>query len=179
MTSEWNLLAKSKKSEKYTLSELNKARNSVKNFGTIRPESQVTKEDLQKLGFGSELAKLKSIHREKILEDLSCVLNDKVRDFERKEQENQWKESMLQKLNAELANKIEQLQKANLHLEEEKKRSDDLNKQLQEVLLKLQKSEEQLKVERDWLAQQVEAKSKEVLDTIREMMEAENKKQNK
>lgn len=173
------MLSKSKKSEKYTLSELNKARSNMSNFGTVRPEHHVTEADLQKISLGDELGKLKSIQREKLLEDLSYLLNDKIREFERREREEKWRESMLQKLNAELNEKMTQLEKTNRQLAEEKARSDDLNKQLQEVLLKLGSSEEQLRLERDWLAQQVEAKSKEVLDTIRQMMEEENKKKPK
>lgn len=156
-------------------SELNKARKSLDNFGTINPESHITKEDLQKLGLGDEIRKLKSIQREKLLEDLSSLLNDKIRDFEKHEQELVWKDTMLQKLNVELNEKIFQLERANKQLAEEKARSDELNRQLQETLLKLHNSEEQLKLERDWLAQQVETKSKEVLETIREMIkDAEN-----
>lgn len=173
------MLAKSKKSEKYTLSELNKARKNVNSLGTLHPEHCITKEDLQKISFADEIGKIKSIKREKILEELSYLLNDKVREFERKEQEDKWKESMLQKLNSELNEKIIDLETANKQIAAEKSRSDELNKQLQEALLKLRSSEEQLRLERDWLAQQVEAKSKEVLDTIRQMMESENKKQSK
>jgi len=169
------LLSEPKKSEKYVASELNKARDNLDSFGTINHATHVTKEDLQKLSFADEIGKLKSIQREKLLEDLSYLLNDKIRELERKEQEEKWRESVLQKLNAELNDKIKQLEHANEQLTTEKTRSDDLNKQLQEALLKLTNSEEQLKLERDWLVQQVETKSKEVLETIREMMESENK----
>ena len=164
------LLTHTKKSEKFTVSNLNKARKSLDSFGTISPENHITKDDLQKFGVAEEIRKLKSIQREKLLEDLSSLLNDKIRDFEKHEQEAKWKESMLQKLNAELDDKVAQLEKANKQLAEEKARSDELNKQLQEALLKLRHSEEQLTLERDWLAQQVEGKSKEVLETIREMI---------
>jgi len=165
-----SLLTGSKKSEKFAVTELNKARKNLDNFGTIHPESHITKADLQKLGVADEIRKLKSIQRERLLEDLSSLLNDKIRDFEQHEQEARWKESMLQKLNAELDDKVAQLEKSNKQLAEEKARSDELNKQLQEALLKLRSSEEQLRLERDWLAQQVEMKSKEVLETIREMI---------
>jgi hypothetical protein len=164
------LLTESKKSEKFAVTDLHKARKSLDNFGTIHPENHITKADLQKLGVADEIRKLKSIQREKLLEDLSSLLNDKIRDFEQHEQEAKWKESMLQKLNTELDDKVVQLEKANKQLAEEKARSDELNKQLQEALLKLRSSEEQLRLERDWLAQQVEMKSKEVLETIREMI---------
>ena len=76
---------------------------------------------------------------------------------------------------SELNSKIVDLEKANKAIVDEKSRSDDLNKKLQETLLKLQSSEEQLRLERDWLAQQVEQRSKEVLDTIRQMMQDEAK----
>src|SRR5574342_581118 len=119
---------------------------------------------------------MKSIQREKMLEDLSYLLNDKIREFEKIEQEEKWKESVLQNLNAELNTKVIQLEQANKTISEEKARSDDLNKRLQETLLRLQSSEEQLRLERDWLMQQVEQKSKEVIDTIREMIkESETK----
>lgn len=173
------MLAKSKKPEKYMISELNKARKNMNSFGTLHPEHYITKEDLQKISFADEIGKIKSVKREKLLEELSYLLNDKVREFERKEQEDKWKESMLQKLNAELNEKVSQLETANRQIAAEKSRSDELNKQLQTALLKLQSSEEQLRLERDWLAQQVEARSKEVLDTIRQMIESENKQQNK
>jgi hypothetical protein len=172
------LLSESKKSEKYAPTQLNKARKSIENFGVISSENHITKADLQKLGFADEIRKLKSIQREKLLEDLSNLLNEKIREFEKHEQELKWKDSMLQKLNGELNEKIVQLEKAYTQLAEEKARSDALNKQLQETLLKLHASEEQLKLERDWLAQQVETKSKEVLDTIREMIK-EAESQNK
>lgn len=172
-------LLKSKKSEKYTISELNKARDSLHNHGTLHPDCQITKEDLQKISLGDQISRIKSINREKLLEDLSCLLNDKVREFERNEQEDKWKELMLQKLNGELNDKIAQLESANKQLADEKSRSDGLNKQLQEALLNLRASEEQLRLERDWLAQQVEIKSKEVLDTIREMIQSESKPQTK
>ncbi|MGQ0771670.1 MAG: hypothetical protein ACT4NT_02715 [Nitrososphaerota archaeon] len=164
------MLTHTKKSEKFTVSNLNKARKSLDSFGTLSPESHITKDDLQKFGVAEDIRKLKTIQREKLLEDLSSLLNDKVRDFEKHEQEAKWKESMLQKLNTELDDKVAQLEKANKQLVEEKARSDELNKQLQEALLKLRHSEEQLTLERDWLAQQVETKSKEVLETIREMI---------
>ncbi|MBI5697379.1 MAG: hypothetical protein HZC29_02555 [Thaumarchaeota archaeon] len=90
--------------------------------------------------------------------------------------EEKWKESVLHNLNTELNTKVIQLEQANKTISEEKARSDDLNKRLQETLLKLQSSEEQLRLERDWLVQQVEQKSKEVIETIREMIkESESK----
>lgn len=141
----------------------------------INPENQVTKEDLQKLSFAGDISKLKSIKREKMLEDLSCLLNGKIRDLERQEQEEKWKETMLQELNLALNEKITQLEQANTQLAEEKKRSDDLNSQLQGALQKLRHSEEQLTLERDWLVEQVEIKSLEVIETIRQMIKTEGK----
>lgn len=161
------MLSEHKKSDKVAL---DKARKSVKDFGVIHPESHVTKQDLERLGFADDIRKMKSIQRERMLEDLSYLLNDKIREFEKIEQEEKWKESVLQNLNSELNSKILQLEQANKTISEEKARSDDLNKRLQETLLKLQSSEEQLKLERDWLMQQVEQKSKEVIDTIHEMI---------
>jgi DNA-binding protein H-NS len=73
----------------------------------------------------------------------------------------------------ELNAKVIELEQANKTITAEKARSDELNKKLQETMLKLQSSEEQLRLERDWLAQQVEQKSKEVLETIREMIKNE------
>lgn len=167
------MLSEHKKSDRL---ELDKARKSVKDFGVIHPENHVTKQDLERLGFADDIRKMKSIQREKMLEDLSYLLNDKIREFEKIEQEEKWKESVLQNLNAELNTKVIQLEQANKTISEEKARSDDLNKRLQETLLKLQSSEEQLRLERDWLVQQVEQKSKEVIETIREMIkESETK----
>jgi len=165
------LLSAHKKSDKNM--HLDEARKSIENFGVIHPENHVTKQDIEKLGFADDIRKLKSIHREKMLEDLSCLLNDKIREFEKIEQEDKWKESVLQRLNAELNSKVAQLENANKTIAQEKARSDELNKKLQETLLKLQNSEEQLRLERDWLAQQVEQKSKEVLETIHEMIKNE------
>ena len=165
------LLSAQKKTDKKI--QLDEARKSVNSFGLIHPENHITKQDIEKLGFADEMRKLKSIHKERMLEDLSCLLNDKIREFEKIEQEDKWKESMLQNLNTELHSKVMQLEQANKTIADEKARSDELNKKLQETLLKLQSSEEQLRLERDWLAQQVEQKSKEVLETIREMIKNE------
>jgi two-component system sensor histidine kinase HydH len=153
--------------------QLDEARKSMDDFGVIHPENHITKQDIEKLGFADDIRKLKSIHREKMLEDLSCLLNDKIREFEKIEQEDKWKESVLQRLNVELNAKVIELEQANKTITAEKARSDELNKKLQETMLKLQSSEEQLRLERDWLAQQVEQKSKEVLETIREMIKNE------
>ncbi len=166
--------SESKKSNN-VFSQVNKAKQNLNNFGMINPENQVTKEDLQKLSFAGDIGKLKSIKKEKMLEDLSCLLNGKIRDLERQEQEEKWKETMLQELNLALNEKITQLEQANAQLAEEKKRSDDLNGQLQETLQKLRHSEEQLTLERDWLVEQVEIKSLEVIETIRQMIKTEGK----
>lgn len=165
------LRSEQKKSENVS-GQIHKARKNLDSFGTIDPENHITTQDLQKLCFAEDIGKLKSIQRERLLEDLSTLLNSKIRDFEIHEQEEKWKESVLQKLNSELNEKVLQLEKTNKQLADEKAHSDTLNKKLQEALLKLQSSEEQLKIERDWLAQQVEIKSKEVLDTISEMIKA-------
>ena len=165
--------SESKKSN--VISQVNKAKQNLNNFGMINPENHVTKEDLQKLSFAGDISKLKSIKREKMLEDLSCLLNGKIRDLERQEQEEKWKETMLHELNVALNEKITQLEQANAQLAEEKKRSDDLNGQLQETLQKLRHSEEQLTLERDWLVEQVEIKSLEVIETIRQMIKTEGK----
>lgn len=166
----------SKKSSNYVVSQVNKAKQNLNNFGMINPENQVTKEDIQKLSFAGDISKLKSIKREKMLEDLSCLLNGKIRELERQEQEEKWKETMLHELNITLNEKIALLEQANIQLADEKKRSDALNIQLQETLQKLRHSEEQLTMERDWLVEQVEIKSLEVIETIRQMIKTEDKK---
>lgn len=166
--------SESKKSNN-VLTQVNKAKQNLHNFGMINPENQVTKEDLQKLSFTGDISKLKSIKKEKMLEDLSCLLNGKIRELERQEQEEKWKETVLQELNLALNEKIAQLEQANIKLAEEKKHSDDLNGQLQDALQKLRHSEEQLTLERDWLVEQVEIKSLEVIETIRQMINTEGK----
>lgn len=166
--------SESKKSDN-VVSQINKAKQNLNNFGMINPENQVTKEDLKKLSFAGDISKLKSIKREKMLEDLSYLLNEKVRYLERQEQEEKWKETMLQELNLALNEKIIQLEQANVRLAEEKKHSDILNGQLQETLQKLRHSEEQLTLERDWLVEQVEIKSLEVIETIRQMIKTDGK----
>ena len=155
--------------------QVSKAKKNMNSFGMINPENQVTAEDLQKLSFAGEIGKLKSTQREKMLEDLSWLLNEKVRELERQEQEEKWKETMLQELNVALNEKIIQLEHANTQLAEEKKHSDALNTQLQDAMQKLRRSEEQLVLERDWLAEQVEVKSLEVIETIRQMIVTEGK----
>lgn len=169
----------SKKSHNYAVSQVNKAKQNLNNFGVINPENQVTKADIQKLSFAGDMSKLKSIKRERMLEDLSSLLNGKIRELEKQEQEEKWKETMLQELNLTLNEKIAQLEQANIRLAEEKKHSDALNLQLQETLQKLRHSEEQLTLERDWLVEQVEIKSLEVIETIRQMIKTEDKKPSK
>ena len=112
---------------------------------TLEP---VTKEDLEKLNFTDDLEKIKAIQRERVLEDLSNLLNEKIKELE----------------------------VANAKLVEEKKNSDDLNQSLKAALKKLSDAEIQLKIERDWLADQVEKKSVEVLKTIDQLIKAENAK---
>ncbi|MEM3172114.1 MAG: hypothetical protein QXE82_01090, partial [Candidatus Nitrosotenuis sp.] len=109
------MLSQSKKS---VVTDLTKARRNLDSFGTINSENHITKADLLKLGVGDEIRKLKAIQREKLLEDLSSLLNDKIRDFEKHEQEQKWKESVLLRLNTELDEKIAQLEQANKQLAE-------------------------------------------------------------
>lgn len=146
-----------------------------KKEGSQETINQVTKEDLAKLNFVDDLAKIKEIQREKILEDLSLLLNEKIKELERKEKENQEKEVVLSDLASALNEKIAQLEDRNAQLSEEKKKSVELNAQLKSAMKRLADSEKQLKIERDWLADQVEKKSIEVLRTIEQLMKAENK----
>ncbi len=129
----------------------------------------ITKEDLEKLNFSEDLVKLKAIQRERLLEDLSTLLNDKIKELEQKDQ-------VLSDLTTALDTKVNHLKLANIQLEEEKKRSEELNQNLKTVLKKLSDGEKQLKIERDWLAEQVEKKSMEVLNTIEQLIKAENAK---
>ena len=136
----------------------------------------ITKEDLEKLNFSEDLSKLKAIQRERLLEDLSLLLNEKIKELEQKEKESKQKEQVLSELTTALDTKISHLKLANTQLETEKKLSDDLNKSLKTALKKLSDAEIQLKIERDWLAEQVEKKSMEVLKTIDQLIKAENAK---
>jgi len=129
----------------------------------------ITKEDLEKLNFSEDLVKLKAIQRERLLEDLSTLLNDKIKELEQKDQ-------VLSDLTTALDTKVSHLKLANTQLEEEKKRSGELNQNLKNALKKLNDTEKQLKIERDWLAEQVEVKSMEVLKTIEQLIKAENAK---
>jgi len=129
----------------------------------------ITKEDLEKLNFSEDLMKLKAIQRERLLEDLSTLLNDKIKELEQKDQ-------VLSDLTTALDTKVNHLKLSNIQLEEEKKLSVELNKNLRTTLKKLSDAENQLKIERDWLAEQVEKKSMEVLNTINQLIKAENAK---
>ena len=129
----------------------------------------ITKEDLEKLNFSEDLVKLKAIQRERLLEDLSTILNHKIEELEQKDQ-------VLSELTIALDTKVNHLTLVNIQLEEEKKRSEDLNQNLKTTLKKLSDTEKQLKIERDWLAEQVEVKSIEVLKTIEQLIKAENAK---
>ncbi|MCH8860476.1 MAG: hypothetical protein IH843_04975 [Thaumarchaeota archaeon] len=129
----------------------------------------ITKEDLEKLNFSEDLVKLKAIQRERLLEDLSTILNHKIKELEQKDQ-------VLSELTIALDTKVNHLTLVNIQLEEEKKRSEDLNQNLKTTLKKLSDTEKQLKIERDWLAEQVEVKSIEVLKTIEQLIKAENAK---
>lgn len=143
-----------------------------KSFSSINP---VTVSDLQKMDLSENLAELKAIQRERLLEDLTLILNDKIKELEKKEKAEAEKEAALTDLANALIEKIWKSQITNKLLEEEKKRSEKLNIELQETVKKLEDSEKELKVERDWLADQVEKKSLEVLTTIDELIKAQNK----
>lgn len=136
----------------------------------------ITKEDLEKLNFSEDLSKLKAIQRERLLEDLSYLLNDKIKELEQKEKDSKQKEQVLSDLTTALDTKVDNLKIANLLLQTEKKHSEDLNQSLKAALKKLSDAEIQLKIERDWLAEQVEKKSMEVLKTIDQLIKAENTK---
>ena len=136
----------------------------------------ITKEDLEKLKFSDDLGKLKAIQRERLLEDVSSLLNEKIKEVERKEKESKEKENVLIELTSALDKKINQLEEANIQLQEEKNYSEKINDNLKAAMKKLSIAEIQLKVERDWLAEQVEKKSMEVLRTIDELIKAENAK---
>jgi len=153
-----------------TKDDIERKENQLKDF------NPVTKEDLEKLNFVDDLSKVKEIQREKILEDLSLLLNEKIKEVEQKDKENKEKEQVLSDLTSALNEKIKQLETSNLQLTQEKKYSDELNEQLKTTLKKLSDAEIHLKVERDWLAEQVEKKSLEVLHTIEQLMKAENAK---
>ena len=153
-----------------TKDDIERKGNQLKDF------NPVTKEDLAKLNFVDDLAKVKEIQREKVLEDLSLFLNEKIKEVEQKDKENKEKEQVLSDLTSALNEKIKQLETSNIQLKQEKKHSDDLNDQLKTTLKKLSDAEIHLKVERDWLAEQVEKKSLEVLQTIEKLMKAENAK---
>ena len=153
-----------------TKDDIERKGNQLKDF------NPVTKEDLEKLNFVDDLAKVKEIQREKVLEDLSLFLNEKIKEVEQKDKENKEKEQVLSDLTSALNEKIKQLETSNMQLKQEKKHSDDLNYQLKTTLKKLSDAEIHLKVERDWLAEQVEKKSLEVLQTIEKLMKAENAK---
>lgn len=153
-----------------TRENFEKREHQIKSFSTV------TKTDLEKLNFVDDLAKLKAIQRERLLEDLSTLLNDKIRELEQKEKENKEKELVLSELTTALNEKIKQLEASNLRLQQEKKHSDELNERLKGILKKLNDAELHLKIERDWLAEQVEKKSLEVLQTIDQLIKAEKAK---
>ena len=152
-----------------------KIKNLVREKEKIEKKNQslvldpITKEDLEKLNFSEDLVKLKAIQRERLLEDLSTLLNHKIKELEQKDQ-------VLSELTTALDTKVNHLKLANIQLEEEKKRSEHLNQNLKTTLKKLSDTEKQLKIERDWLAEQVEVKSIEVLKTIEQLIKAENAK---
>lgn len=139
--------------------------------------SPVTAQDLAGLDITEDLSKLKEIQRERLLEDMSLILNDKIQELELKEESNKEKEQVLTDLTNALNEKVFQLEIANKTIVEQKKQSDELNSKLQETVTKLQEAEKELKIERDWLADQVEKKSLEVLNTIDQLIKAEQKAQ--
>jgi len=152
-----------------------KIKNLVREKEKIEKKNQslvldpITKEDLEKLNFSEDLVKLKEIQRERLLEDLSSLLNHKIKELEQKDQ-------VLSELTIALDTKVNHLKLANIQLEEEKKHSEKLNLNLKTTLKKLSDTEKQLKIERDWLAEQVEVKSIEVLKTIEQLLKAEKAK---
>ena len=147
-----------------------------KSSGTSSILEPITKEDLEKLHFSDDLGKLKAIQRERLLEDISCLLNEKIKELEQKEKESKEKEKVLIELASALDKKINQLEEVNIQLQEEKKYSEKINESLKATLKKLSDAEIHLKIERDWLAEQVEKKSIEVLRTIDQLIKAENAK---
>ena len=144
-----------------------KEKNEKKNPSLIL--DPITTEDLEKLNFSEDLVKLQAIQRERLLEDLSTLLNDKIKELEQKDQ-------VLSDLTSALGTKVSHLKLVNTQLEEEKKRSGELNQNLKTALKKLSDAEKQLKIERDWLAEQVEKKSIEVLRAIDQLIKVENAK---
>ena len=48
----------------------------------------ITKEDLAKLNFSEDLTQLKAIQRERLLEDISNLLNEKIKELEQNERES-------------------------------------------------------------------------------------------
>lgn len=150
--------------------------NFSKNSNLNSLTEPITKEDLKKLNFSEDLGKLKAIQRERLLEDVSSLLNEKIKELEKKEKESKEKEEVLIELTAALDKKISQLEDANLQLKKEKDHSEKVNETLKTTLKKLSDAENQLKIERDWLAEQVEKKSMEVLKTIDQLIKAENAK---
>jgi len=154
-----------------------KTKQDIEKCTTRTSFNPITKEELEKLDFSDELTKLKTIQREAILEDLSFLLNEKIKELELKEKESNDKELILNDLTNALNEKIDQLEISNKQLQNEKKHSDELNSQLKETLNKLTEAEKQLKIERDWLAKQVEEKSLEVLKTIEQLIKSEKNTQ--
>ena len=143
----------------------------------IAPIGPVEASDFNNFEFSSELSKLKEIQRERLLEDMSLILNDKIKELELKEEIAEEKSTIVDKLTHTLNEKIFQLEITNKKLELEKKHSQELNTKLEDTVKKLTEAEKELKVERDWLADQVEKKSLEVLDTIDQLIKAEKNPQ--
>lgn len=143
-----------------------------KNHAYQNEINSITVKDLA-VNVSEELSALKEIHREKLFEDLTTILNDKIREVEKKERLEKEKELVLSQLTEALNEKIDQLEITNHNLALEKKHSEDLNEKLKETVDKLTESEKELKIERDWLADQVEQKSIEVLRTIDQLIKTE------
>lgn len=157
------------------IKNLQDAKSKFSNMQQSQSTTQFSKNDLANMDFSEELAKLKEIQKERLLEDLSLILNDKIKELEEKEKIELEKETILNDLTNALSEKVEQLENANKQLLEEKKHSEELNTKLQKTIQKLTEAEKELKIERDWLADQVEQKSLEVLSAIDELIKTEHK----
>ncbi len=132
----------------------------------------ITVKDLP-INISDELSALKEIHRERLFEDLTTILNDKIKEVEHKEKQEKEKELVMNELTETLNEKISQLEISNKKLAQEKKHSEELNLKLKETVKKLEEAQKELQIERDWLAGQVEQKSMEVLKTIDQLLKTE------
>lgn len=156
------------------ITNLEKAKDELERKEKSQSLPTITAKDLLKLDVSEDLAKLKEIQRERLLEDMSFILNDKIKELEKREKSEHEKEIILQNLNNALNEKITQLEIVNKKLSAEKQHSEELNAKLNETIKQLTEAEKELKIERDWLADQVEKKSMEVLSTIDQLIKAES-----